>query len=747
MAVKFKDNSNAGINHLYQPSERIQAIRKFVYYRFAQMKDSRAKYEKDWDRGERQYEAYRDERASDDWQTNIVPPFTTAIVERILAETVNQTLQPTVGARGPEDVPKAKLINYIKDYTWETGFGDLELYASLKQVLVKGKTIWQEDFWREVRPVKLMTSYNWEEKKEEYEEVDVTEHDDVYGETVPLEDFFNDEKGRTINRGRYRAKDCIRRYIMDIHTFRDLFKGQIWDEFGDCQYVRPGGDTNYWQFYHPPEGISKEDDVEVLFYWSRSVIPENGTVRDWLVCLANDVVFRASPIPFNHKQLPFAEGSDVPSLNQFYARGEPKLLESLQDELTTMRRMRIDRQHIDIWKMFLVSNRETLTDQDATVAPSKFLFVDDPRNSIVPLEYKDVNPSAYREEEYLKGDGRFVTGMESPAPSSSATEAAISKESTMKQITLKVWLWSHELATQISMLRVPNIQQFYQTPKVERIIGIKNSVRYKSMLDEAEKEGQLVYNNGLPYRKRPRTIKTEGTALEMTRQGDLLEKKIPGEHFFDVPPDMLIPSRGSFDLKLSGEPQLPISKPLRQQKAGEFMQHPIIMAAVNKGHYDVGKMADQLSETNDYDPESFKPEQGQSLGQTPDIDIGKMIEMANEENKLLMAGNRFPGTPYATREHTDVHLAHMESENFKTNASEEIIANFAYHVLWEQKAIEAREKAAMGTLTPRVAGQAPAGGPTSDMSEAQAVEESEAQAAQGARAVGPTKMAPGMSVV
>src|SRR5688500_13019999 len=121
MPVKFKDKSDADINKKYKPSEKIQAIRKFIYYRYAQMKDSRAKYEADWDRADRKYEAYREEVTSDDWQTNIVPPFTTAIVERILAETVNQTLQPTVSARGPEDAPKAKLLNYIKDYTWEQG--------------------------------------------------------------------------------------------------------------------------------------------------------------------------------------------------------------------------------------------------------------------------------------------------------------------------------------------------------------------------------------------------------------------------------------------------------------------------------------------------------------------------------------------------------------------------------------------------------------------------------------------------
>lgn len=742
----FKDNLKAGINSHYQPPENIQAIRHYIYYRYQQMKDARSKYEKDWDRGEKYYEAWREERATDDWQTNIVPPFTTGIIEKELAEVVNQTVQPTVSARGPEDVPKAKLVNYIKDYSWEVGYGDLELYSSLKQCLITGTTFWQEDFWRENRKVKLMTSYDYEKKEEVYEEVDLTEHDDVYGETVPLEDLFVDEKARTINRGRYRAKDVIRRYIMDLNTFKSIMQGPIWDQFGSVQYVKVGGDTNYWQYYHPPDGISKENDVEVLFYWSRSIMPENGEVQDWLTIIANDVVTRAGPNPFNHKQLPFAEGKDIPSRNQLYARGEPKLLESLQDEITTIRRMRIDRQHIDIWKMFLVSNRETLTDQDAVVAPSKFLFVDDPRNSIVPLEYRDVNPSAYREEEMLKADGRFVTGMESPMPANSATEAAIAKEVTTKQLALKLWLWSRELVTQIAELRVANIIQFYQSPKIERIIGPKGTSQYKSMIEEAEMQNQLVMVNGEAFRKRPRNIATKNVALEMTRDGKLLEKKTPGkENFFDIPPDMLIPSRGRFDLKLGAEPSLPISKSLRQQRAGEFMQHPIIMAAVEKGYYDVGKMADKLSETNEYSPEDFKVDTSQQ-GQVgePQIDMSQQLELANEENRLVMEGQRIKGAPYATREHIDIHLAFMESDQFKQNATPEIIANMSYMVMWEQKALETREQSAGNGQM--IGGGSKTVGQLPDIAEARGVEGSPAQVMAGAKAVGPTRIAPGMSV-
>jgi len=121
--IQFKDKKDATINSIYKPSDEIQAVRRNVYERFHLMKAGRVdRYGNDleakWRKWEKQYEAWRPDRSADDWQSTIVPPFTTTIVEKALAEMIDQTVQPTIVARGIEDIPKAKLMNYIKDYTW-----------------------------------------------------------------------------------------------------------------------------------------------------------------------------------------------------------------------------------------------------------------------------------------------------------------------------------------------------------------------------------------------------------------------------------------------------------------------------------------------------------------------------------------------------------------------------------------------------------------------------------------------------
>jgi hypothetical protein len=651
----FKDESKAKINEIYKPDEDQQKTREYVYRRYTDMKNGRfingKPLEELWDRWERQYEAWRPDKV--DWQSTIVPPFTTTIVEKALSETVGQTLRPRIVGRGEEDKYKAILMNYIFDYTWEIGDGDIQLQDSLKQLLVLGDTVWQEDYYIDKRLVNVMTKFDFNSNTREWKEKEFFDFNDVYGEKVDVRDFFIDPSARTINRGRYKAKDCIRRYVLDYDMFMSMFQDSIWDQFKTCKYVKAGTSGEYYRYYQPVKGMT-DHEVEVIFYWSR--------VPDKLAILANDVVIADMPNPYSHKQLPFAAGHDVKRLSGFWSRGEPELLESIQDELTTLRRMRIDRQHMDIFKQFVVSNREVLDDEDAITHPSSFLPLDDP-SSVKTLEYGDVNPSAYHEEELLKQDGREVTGLQNPQSSGTATEAAIFKESTMKTLQMKIWSLSRELMTEIARLRVPNIVQFYKTAHVEGIVGEKNM-------------------------EKVRRITTLNVSLDVNRTGEITENPGKGTYYFDVKPEMVEPMYGSYDYKLTGESTFPLSKPLRQQKVTEFMQNPIVATVIQGGYYDVNKMADVLAEEYDFDPEQFK--QPQQAEDTQIVDPAQLLELANRENELMMKGTRIEPTAYSTAEHTQIHLAFMGSDAFKKGMNEEIAKNFAYHIMGENQAQQMR---------------------------------------------------------
>jgi len=295
----YYENKSAQINSIIPLNDELQFWKNHSYRRFQIMKDSRQQNgrEQKWQEHQKQYEAWRPPKDMSDWQSNIVPPFTTSVVEAAMSEMIDQTLQPQVGARKKEYVPHATTINFIKDYTWEVGYGDMELFKAIKQNLVLGTTAWQEYYWRDQRQVKQIVGYNPKSGREEYKDIFMTDFDDCYGEAINLWDVWFDPQARSVNTGPYKAQDAIRRYIMHIDTFRSTFLGSKWDKFGLVDKIKPGGDTNYYQFYQPPQGIDRGSYIEVLWHWIRN--------PDSLVLLANDTPFYVGPNPYQHKQLPF----------------------------------------------------------------------------------------------------------------------------------------------------------------------------------------------------------------------------------------------------------------------------------------------------------------------------------------------------------------------------------------------------------------------------------------------------------
>lgn len=696
----FYQNDQARINADIVLNDEQQFWKNHSYRRYALMKMARQQNNREgkWNDWQKQYEAWRPPKSLDDWQSNIVPPYTTSVVEAALSEMTAQALIPTVGSRVRKYAPHAQVVDFAVKYSWEVGYGNFELYKAEKQLLIAGTTVWQECYLEDKRKVQMVVNYDRKTGSEKYKEVEIFDFDDVYGEAVNLWDIWFDPYARTVNIGPYKADDAIRRYIFHIDKFRNVFAGTKWDKFGFVNRIKAGGDTNYYQFYQPPKGIDG-NEVEVLFHWIRN--------PDRLIILANDIPFYIGPNPYWHKQLPFGVGQDVVDPWSIYGKGEPGLLESIQDELTTNRRMRLDRQKMDIYKMIFVSNNEALTDQDMIPAPMKPIYVDDVAN-VKAFEYGDVNPSAYREEQLLKEDAARVTGVDDRQMSvgkaaATATEAAILKDATLKRLKTKIWTLSNSMLLEVAQLRVPNILQYYRTPKIKEIMG-NDAIEKMLQIREVAAEQRLITHGGKYYEAEYKTIVTKDKELKRNDVGgvDVIDKR--GDNFFMVTPDMLPPSASQLRYKLSAEPQFPLSKPLQQQKIGEFMQHPMVQMALSSGYYDPRKMADELSLINEYDPEKFKAQSTDEAMRQTLIDPKKMLEMASKENELMANGEELVGTPYATPEHTQIHLAFMQSEAFKQRATPEILSIFTKHILLENQAQILRNKQ-LGNQTGMMNGQ------------------------------------------
>jgi hypothetical protein len=663
MAIPYKE---PGITKVYRPSEKENDHRKHLYERKQDMADARAPEENNWEKWQKQWEAWRPPKGANDWLSDIYIPITTSIIEAQLSEIINQELKPWVIARGVEDESKATVMNAILEYTWDVSKSDLALFDIIKDSLIFGTGIGQEYYWKQPRTIRTADGKTQE----------VIEYDDCFLEAVRLQDFYKDEKGRSFF-GPYACRDAIRRYVMNYEDFRNFFKGPIWDPMGNAALVKPGGDTNYYEFFKPPEGMNHNKEVEVLWYWNK---PD-----DCLDIVANDVMVRMGPNPNKHKQLGFVRAVDVKRPYQFYGKGEAELLESLQEETNTIRRMLIDRNHLDLDKPVFASDTLTIEDEDAIAGPHKIINVSDV-NAIKFPEYSDVSRSVFDTLTMLNDDKVRVTGMDerqqSVASAGTATEAAILKEATLKRINMKIWNIKNDTLVDIGRLRVANIMQFYSQPKIEKIVG-------EIAIGKAKAEGTLFKVKGETFKTSFRNIRLQDKKLDLNpTTGDVRELPSRGNSFFEARPEFFMPTYGGFDIRYKATSSMPISKPLEQQKTDEMYDRLITNPTV-----DPWKLAELELKSRDKDPEAFKimpPGQQKLEG----AQLQKMIDLAGMENDEMVRGNEIGPTPYASPAHTEIHIAYIKSEQFKKDVpvdDEKIIQIFTNHVMGEIMAETARE--------------------------------------------------------
>ena len=678
------DKKEPKIRQYYKPSDKEEELLAHVYDRYRSMKDNPQRHdaEAEWDEGEKAWDQANEEAKNlEEWQADYYVPMTTAIVESILSEMIDQSPRPIILPRSAEDKPRATVMRHAFEYTWDVADGDEELENVLKDALIYGNGFAQEYYWKDRRLIKNLSKLGKDKKGkklEEYNETEVFDYDDCYLENVSPYELFFDETARTINRGPYKARDAIRRYVMKLDSAKLFFKGDIWDPLNNMRFVRAGGDTNWYQYYKPPEDVNKGDEVEVIWYWSRS--PE-----DWLLITINDVLVKAGPNPYKHKQLPFAMTIDVKRPHKFFHKGEPKLLSSIQKEVNTMRRMLTDRNHLDIDKMWLVGRGETYSEEDTISRPHGIIRVDDPAN-YRPMDYSDVGESYYKNLDEINKDAVRVTGVEERFQAvksvGTATEAAIQKEAVVRRISAKLRRLEKGFLIDVGRMRVANIIQFYSQPKLERIVGEAGTEEYRKMILQAQKKGVLQSVDGQPFMEKYRDIRVKGKSLVPNERGDIVERPQQGYSFFEMKPEYFIPmARGGFDIRFEAGSTMPVSKSLmaKQTQDAVTMLMPLATAGIG---YDPIKLGDDILRSLDKDPEDYHIEEVEK-----DISEARtemMINMASQENEEVASGRAIApmGTPYATPNHSMIHIAYMRSSQGKS-MPQAYFATLTKHVMGE----------------------------------------------------------------
>lgn len=622
-------------NSKYSPNKRKRAIRRQVYQRFYYLRDepNRLEAEAEWEIADKEFGMITDEIDPDDWQSHLQLPDAFSAIQTQSQETVERKSRPHLLATEESDEPIAEFSNSVLTYNMNnTGF-DYQAFLSKLSASSRG-TAFRMDYWRtDKRIVKDPVSVN-EDGTIKYVDKEIIDFDDDYTEWVPNEFIYVDEKAKHIDE----ANDMFKREILNIEEFHRIYDNK--PGFFDCEFVIPGGETGNRSIFRLPRDVT-EQEVELLHYYNRSF--------DAYWCVANNVTIYDGPLPSKHKELPLAVDYQYRIPGRFWGIGIPKVLHHLSEERKSIRNLNMDRQKMQINKMFLHNNSYDIDDEDLVTRPHGLVSVDtngqDIRAAITPIEYGDVPASYFRTEEILLEDIRRASGIDDRVSVSNsattATQAAIVKESTLKRINLISITSEMDTVVRIGRLKWSNIQFFYGTPRLNKIV------------EDNEEREEKIY----------RTISVQGKKFSIVNdhgKQSLKMEDVKGSTALSLKPEFNKYLEGSFDISVDADIFTPISKAIEQTKKTEMfsllLSNPATLAVM-----DINQATADLLKVNNIKPDTW----------LKNVDNKKdMMMLAESENMVMAAGQPLAGTENASEDHTLVHLMYTKTQEFQGLAHE-----------------------------------------------------------------------------
>ncbi len=306
-----------------------------------------------------------DEREDiEDWQAAVNVPFTRNKVLAILGKVMSVLPIASFIGRGEEDMQKGVLLTNLYEYVEELDDYEEFMTHMLLEAIVKGTSVGYEDFEKVSRKRRFVKGIGDDMTVNETT-VDNTK---LFGVIVPLEEFYpSSVRIRKIKDMPY----CFWRNVVPHASFL-----ASWGHYAKSAFVEPKRtftDDEIRPYYMDyvaddvPEG-----SVEIIRYYDKTndqyVIVANGV---WLNPLDNEIV---SPLPWNHKELPFWEIKFDFFGDFFYGKSLPDKLKSMQDVLNVLTNMLLDQSFLTIFKPIITSGADSI--EDDYLRPGRRISID-----------------------------------------------------------------------------------------------------------------------------------------------------------------------------------------------------------------------------------------------------------------------------------------------------------------------------------------------------------------------------------
>lgn len=431
------------------------------------------------------------------WQANVFVPYINAVVETLKPRILDARPEFTVQGRNQDDQLKAERIKSLNDYTWEISGADNTAELVTSSALIYGTGYMQASWKKDVRNLKFLTTkdidkktYQWKEQEKTFYDAPFVEWVDNYSLWYDWHNVNTESKQYWFKRLLLTENEIRRRYPMleEKRLLMALDAGA--DDTTDYASIRNEVKLTHDKINKGADHGKSNKGITTNIYNTSDV--KMNEVFEWLrpfedtyAVMVNDVPILkggSTPNPYDFKESFFIPIPYLKVPGEFEGYGLPMLLENPQIMLNMTKNQRLDAMTLSIHKMWIVNPLANINKQELVSRPMGIVYSSDP-NGAREIQMSDIKPSAYKEEELLKGDMRYASGVDDfsmgggSGGSSSATEVRHLRESTLERVRLFV---NHMGDGYAKLMRfwISMYKQFYTDQMIIRITGDNGELQF-----------------------------------------------------------------------------------------------------------------------------------------------------------------------------------------------------------------------------------------------------------------------------
>ncbi len=421
-----------------------------------------------FDRFFKVYIAYSGDRAKEikTWQSNITVPYAGGVIETLMPRILDARPEFICQARKPEDQPKNEKQQMLQHYLWELSKMDAVSEDVTRSAMIYGHGFLQPTWKKDVREYSFLDTKDFLDKNPKYKKEQRVFYDAPFCENVDVYSLLYDGHNIARKLKRYWFKRLLlteeqirQRYPMAQEKRLNAAFHSGNGELADYAEVRTAVKKTHSTFSRNGSTVSVDGENQGVPFenWQNKfqnvddvmkfheVLEWTRPLDDSYCVMVNEVPIlkgASIPIAFDHKEASFIEVPYLRLPGEFEGRGIPEILEGLSIALNSSKNQRLDIGSLSIHKMFIVNPLANINKQDLVTRPFGIIYSPDP-NAVREIQFSDIKSSAYREEELLKGDMRYASGVDDVSMgvgggASSATEVRHLRESTLERVRLFV---------------------------------------------------------------------------------------------------------------------------------------------------------------------------------------------------------------------------------------------------------------------------------------------------------------------